>query len=226
MYVVAAQYQAKEGKDDEIAAILKTMIPISRGGAGVRALHRESIGPGSSEVPALRAVSRQVGLRGAHGHRAVQGEHPRQGGADAREPGRLFLRGCRALKSQRLSYAGFRHRGTRTPGRLLACNTAWNPPLTGTSWSSAGSTPTIVPRRQTARANVARMASSSSRRLVAKAQMERFRARLGARTAIVGRVGPDAGKGAHRPSRRRGRAGRARHLRSGGPHRRGGDTGR
>jgi quinol monooxygenase YgiN len=29
MYVVAAQYYAKEGKDDEIAAILKTMIPIS-----------------------------------------------------------------------------------------------------------------------------------------------------------------------------------------------------
>ena len=29
MYVVAAQYYAKEGKDDEIAAILQTMIPIS-----------------------------------------------------------------------------------------------------------------------------------------------------------------------------------------------------
>jgi len=30
MYVVAAQYYAKEGKADEIAAILKQMIPISR----------------------------------------------------------------------------------------------------------------------------------------------------------------------------------------------------
>ena len=29
MYVVAAQYYDKEGKDDEIAAILQTMIPIS-----------------------------------------------------------------------------------------------------------------------------------------------------------------------------------------------------
>jgi (4S)-4-hydroxy-5-phosphonooxypentane-2,3-dione isomerase len=34
MYVVAAQYYAKEGKDDEIAAILKTMIPISRAEPG------------------------------------------------------------------------------------------------------------------------------------------------------------------------------------------------
>ena len=32
MYVVAAQHYAKEGKDDEIAAILKKMIPISRAG--------------------------------------------------------------------------------------------------------------------------------------------------------------------------------------------------
>ena len=34
MYVVAAQDYAKEGKDDEIAAILKTMIPISRAEPG------------------------------------------------------------------------------------------------------------------------------------------------------------------------------------------------
>lgn len=34
MYVVAAQYYAKEGKDNEIAAILKTMIPISRAEPG------------------------------------------------------------------------------------------------------------------------------------------------------------------------------------------------
>ena len=34
MYVVAAQYYAKEGKDDEIAAILKKMIPISRAEPG------------------------------------------------------------------------------------------------------------------------------------------------------------------------------------------------
>lgn len=34
MYVVAAQYLAKEGKDDEIAAILQTMIPISRAEPG------------------------------------------------------------------------------------------------------------------------------------------------------------------------------------------------
>jgi autoinducer 2-degrading protein len=34
MYVVAAQYYAKEGKADEIAAILKTMIPISRAEPG------------------------------------------------------------------------------------------------------------------------------------------------------------------------------------------------
>jgi quinol monooxygenase YgiN len=34
MYVVAAQYYAKEGKDNEIAAILQTMIPISRAEPG------------------------------------------------------------------------------------------------------------------------------------------------------------------------------------------------
>jgi autoinducer 2-degrading protein len=34
MYVVAAQYYAKEGKEDEIARILKTMIPISRAEPG------------------------------------------------------------------------------------------------------------------------------------------------------------------------------------------------
>ena len=34
MYVVAAQYYAKEGKDDEIARILQTMIPISRAEPG------------------------------------------------------------------------------------------------------------------------------------------------------------------------------------------------
>ena len=34
MYVVAAQYYAKEGKDDEIAGILRTMIPISRAEPG------------------------------------------------------------------------------------------------------------------------------------------------------------------------------------------------
>jgi autoinducer 2-degrading protein len=34
MYVVAAQYYAKEGKDNEIAAILQTMILISRAEPG------------------------------------------------------------------------------------------------------------------------------------------------------------------------------------------------
>ena len=34
MYVVAAQYYAKEGKDNEIAEVLKKMIPISRAEAG------------------------------------------------------------------------------------------------------------------------------------------------------------------------------------------------
>jgi autoinducer 2-degrading protein len=34
MYVVAAQFYAREGKDDEVAAILKKMIPISRAEAG------------------------------------------------------------------------------------------------------------------------------------------------------------------------------------------------
>ena len=34
MYVVAAQYYAKEGKDNEIARILQTMIPISRAEPG------------------------------------------------------------------------------------------------------------------------------------------------------------------------------------------------
>jgi (4S)-4-hydroxy-5-phosphonooxypentane-2,3-dione isomerase len=34
MYVVAAQYYSKEGKADEIAAILKKMIPISRAEPG------------------------------------------------------------------------------------------------------------------------------------------------------------------------------------------------
>ena len=34
MYVVAAQYYAKEGKDDEIARILQQMIPISRAEPG------------------------------------------------------------------------------------------------------------------------------------------------------------------------------------------------
>jgi quinol monooxygenase YgiN len=34
MYVVAAQYYAKEGKADEIERILKTMIPISRAEPG------------------------------------------------------------------------------------------------------------------------------------------------------------------------------------------------
>jgi quinol monooxygenase YgiN len=34
MYVVAANYYAKEGKDDEIAAILQKMIPISRAEPG------------------------------------------------------------------------------------------------------------------------------------------------------------------------------------------------
>jgi autoinducer 2-degrading protein len=34
MFVIAAQYYAKEGKADEIAAILKKMIPISRSEPG------------------------------------------------------------------------------------------------------------------------------------------------------------------------------------------------
>ena len=34
MYVVAADYYAQEGKDDEIAAILKKMIPLSRAEPG------------------------------------------------------------------------------------------------------------------------------------------------------------------------------------------------
>jgi quinol monooxygenase YgiN len=34
MYVVAAQYYTKEGKDDEVARILQTMIPISRAEPG------------------------------------------------------------------------------------------------------------------------------------------------------------------------------------------------
>jgi autoinducer 2-degrading protein len=34
MYVVAAQYYAREGKDNEIAEILKKMIPISRAEPG------------------------------------------------------------------------------------------------------------------------------------------------------------------------------------------------
>jgi quinol monooxygenase YgiN len=34
MYVVAAQYYTREGKDDEIAAILQQMIPISRAEPG------------------------------------------------------------------------------------------------------------------------------------------------------------------------------------------------
>ncbi|MBA2604306.1 MAG: antibiotic biosynthesis monooxygenase [Acidobacteria bacterium] len=34
MFVVAAQYYAKEGKAEEIAAILETMIPISRSESG------------------------------------------------------------------------------------------------------------------------------------------------------------------------------------------------
>ena len=34
MYVVVAEYYAKEGKDTEIAAILKKMIPISRAEPG------------------------------------------------------------------------------------------------------------------------------------------------------------------------------------------------
>ena len=34
MYVVAAQYYAKEGKADEIAAVLQKMIPISRAEPG------------------------------------------------------------------------------------------------------------------------------------------------------------------------------------------------
>ena len=34
MFVVAAQYYAKQGKEEEIAAILRKMIPISRAEAG------------------------------------------------------------------------------------------------------------------------------------------------------------------------------------------------
>ena len=36
MYVVAADYYAKEGQDNEIAAILKKMIPISRAEPGCK----------------------------------------------------------------------------------------------------------------------------------------------------------------------------------------------
>jgi quinol monooxygenase YgiN len=36
MYVVAAQYYTKEGKADEVAAILREMIPISRAESGCR----------------------------------------------------------------------------------------------------------------------------------------------------------------------------------------------
>jgi quinol monooxygenase YgiN len=36
MYVVAADYYAREGKADEIAAVLKKMIPISRAEPGCR----------------------------------------------------------------------------------------------------------------------------------------------------------------------------------------------
>ena len=36
MYVVAADYYAKEGKDNEIAAILKKMIPLSRAEPGCK----------------------------------------------------------------------------------------------------------------------------------------------------------------------------------------------
>ena len=36
MYVVAADYYAMEGKDDEIAAVLRKMIPLSRAEPGCR----------------------------------------------------------------------------------------------------------------------------------------------------------------------------------------------
>jgi quinol monooxygenase YgiN len=36
MYVVAAQYHTKEGKADEVAAILREMIPISRAEPGCK----------------------------------------------------------------------------------------------------------------------------------------------------------------------------------------------
>ncbi len=36
MYVVAANYYAMEGKDDEIAAVLRKMIPLSRAEPGCR----------------------------------------------------------------------------------------------------------------------------------------------------------------------------------------------
>ena len=36
MYVVAADYYAKEGKDNEIAAILRKMIPLSRAEPGCK----------------------------------------------------------------------------------------------------------------------------------------------------------------------------------------------
>ncbi len=50
MYVVAAQYYAKEGKDNEVAAILQTMIPISRAepGCALYLVNRRSTTRGSS----------------------------------------------------------------------------------------------------------------------------------------------------------------------------------
>ena len=86
MFVVAAQYYAKQGLEDEIAAILQKMIAISSAepGCALYTVNRSIDDP--RKFLLIRAVSRPFGLRCSHGDGALQGEHSRESRSDAGIP--------------------------------------------------------------------------------------------------------------------------------------------
>ncbi len=86
MYVVAAEYYAKEGKEKEIIDILKKMIPLSRAEPGCKLYMVNQSPEDPRKLLLYEAVRRRGRIQGAPGDRCVQGEHSRQGRADARKP--------------------------------------------------------------------------------------------------------------------------------------------
>ena len=97
MYVVAAEYytQGRQGKGNHRHP--EEDDPALPRGTGLQAVHGEPVAGGSAQAASLRAVRQRGRIQGPPGNRRIQGEHPRQGRADAREPRSEFLRGRRTV---------------------------------------------------------------------------------------------------------------------------------
>ena len=88
MFVVVAQWYAKAGADDQIAEILKTAVRNSRTEPGcVLFMANRSVDEPRKFVLYEQFADRAGRVRGASGHRFLQGAHHRPHPAAARVPG-------------------------------------------------------------------------------------------------------------------------------------------